>query len=1181
MNSSDIQSSDSHVQAKPVSRLPIWRRILKITAWTFLALVLLLAGLLMGTLSILRPDRLTPIVNSVANNNLNADVTIDRVELSMSGSFPYLRLNVDGVTVLSRDTRALDSDERQFMPQWVDTLLTVKHISGGINVVKILKNDLQLQDLRIDTPCANLAIVNDSITNFNIFKPSQDTTAFNFADLPDIQVNRFEIVNPGPVRYYDFASSTDVTARFKDISLIGSNAPVYQLIFEGDVDNIAELVAPLDINDLQFGLTGGIRWEQSKPYNIGFNDFTFGLGVVKGVFAADIDFTDQLVVKSFDFKLQPLSLAQTADFVQSLSTQDEDGEGTVAAPVLDTDAKYTVSGTLTEPYVAAEQMLPRLKITVDIPTSYLKWQDLNLREFAANLVLDIPSDDLSEATVTVNKLDMVGPATDLHLKGTFRDLLGDTYFDADVNTDTDLNKLPTALKSLFGGSIQGNVRARATLKGRVSMFAPSGFQNLIVQGDVGLRDIYWVSGDTVNMVYVDRALFKFDSQRRFNTPGGRSHPLLSAEIKVDSCAVEHGTYIFRIRDLGLGLATKATFNTDTTAVHPMGGGLKVGYFNFTSITDSATVRLRNVKGLTIVRAMDGDLHRPALTFRLHLDRLSAGDNSTRMMVSNADLTFDTSKKPASRRQQRLRHIADSLKTVYPELPPDSIYAWAVRQHNLHRRPYPRVHPEVVDQETEIIDWGASKGFKRWLNGWKISGRLTSDRARLFTPYFPLRNRVRNIDVTFNNDTLKITNLQYKAGHSDMTLSGKVTNIRRAITSRNGRRPIKIRFESLSDTIDVNQLTASVFAGAAYSDARARGHSVSLSQIDDESRLDSIISNRTTATSDSAGPLLIPTNVDLEVKVKADNVLYSDLLLHNLRGDLLAYGGALNLHDLSASSNVGSVGLSALYMGHDIDKLSFGFGVQLNNFNISRFLQLVPAIDSIMPVLKDFSGIVSAEIAATSPVTKDMELELDRIDAAIEISGDSLVLIDPDTFKSLSKWLFFKDKKRNIIDHMAMQMTVREGLLRVYPFIFDIDRYRLGVQGYNDFALNFNYHIAVLKSPIPFKFGINISGDPDKFKVRLGGAKFKQVESAQAMFVDKARVSLLKQIQGVFVRGVRGARMSSLKLDSVPAASTIDLGNDVLTPADSARLIQEGMLPAPPPQVSGQKDKKGKKHKKQQ
>lgn len=39
-------------------------------------------------------------------------------------------------------------------------------------------------------------------------------------------------------------------------------------------------------------------------------------------------------------------------------------------------------------------------------------------------------------------------------------------------------------------------------------------------------------------------------------------------------------------------------------------------------------------------------------------------------------------------------------------------------------------------------------------------------------------------------------------------------------------------------------------------------------------------------------------------------------------------------------------------------------------------------------------------------------------------------------------------------------------------------------------MNFKYHISILKSPLPFKAGVNISGNLDKMKIRVGKAKYK-------------------------------------------------------------------------------------------
>lgn len=227
--------------------------------------------------------------------------------------------------------------------------------------------------------------------------------------------------------------------------------------------------------------------------------------------------------------------------------------------------------------------------------------------------------------------------------------------------------------------------------------------------------------------------------------------------------------------------------------------------------------------------------------------------------------------------------------------------------------------------------------------------------------------------------------------------------------------------------------------------------------------------------------------------------------------------------------------------------------------------MLPAIDSIMPMLKEFEGIIDADIAATTDIDTAMNFVLPSLNAAIKLHGDSLVLLDTETFKSLSKWLLFKNKKRNMIDNMTVEVLIENSMLELFPFMFDIDRYRLGVMGSNDMALNYNYHVSVLKSPLPFKFGLNLSGNLDDMKIRVGKAKFKdKMVSERVAIVDTTRINLLNQIENVFRRGVDVAKLGKLEIDrsKVESNAVIDVVSDTISHADSLMLIKEGYLPAP-------------------
>ncbi len=61
--------------------------------------------------------------------------------------------------------------------------------------------------------------------------------------------------------------------------------------------------------------------------------------------------------------------------------------------------------------------------------------------------------------------------------------------------------------------------------------------------------------------------------------------------------------------------------------------------------------------------------------------------------------------------------------------------------------------------------------------------------------------------------------------------------------------------------------------------------------------------------------------------------------------------------------------------------------------------------------------------------------------------------------------------------------------------------------------NMYYHLSVLKSTIPFKFGINIKGTFDNPKFRFGGAKYKENEAREMVnLVEDQRINFVKAMR---------------------------------------------------------------------
>ena len=183
------------------------------------------------------------------------------------------------------------------------------------------------------------------------------------------------------------------------------------------------------------------------------------------------------------------------------------------------------------------------------------------------------------------------------------------------------------------------------------------------------------------------------------------------------------------------------------------------------------------------------------------------------------------------------------------------------------------------------------------------------------------------------------------------------------------------------------------------------------------------------------------------------------------------------------------------------------------------------------MLRSFEGMVDCTIAATAAVDTMMNIELPTLNAACSIRGENLVLLDGETFTEISKMLRFKNRERNLIDRISVDLLVHDNRIELFPFIVEMDRYKAAVSGVQRLDMSFDYHISVLKSPIPFRLGVNIFGTLDKFKFRIGRARYKSENLPSFVgLIDTTRVNLRRTITDIFRRSMplRSERCGSLR-----------------------------------------------------
>ncbi len=1152
-------------------------KALKVLGWTLLTIIVVVIVLLLCAVKFLDSKRLTPMAEEIANEYIDGHLKLGSLKLGFHPHFPILGVEVDDLSIISHAFDSLTNSQRGLLPNYADSLLTLEHMTGSLDIKRLLvDNELALHNVELRGLGINIVIAHNGKPNYDIVNiPSDTVETPKKKKMPGFRIDRFSLDRPKEIRFYNAADSTSASVLLlTDAAVDGNEQPTYRLKINGNVTSPkATLLTNLD--QINFGVNGKVYWNPANPGLVAMDEMELQGAFIKAIVTGEIDFKESPIVNKLDIELEPVAIT---DLI-TLLPDSVKAEHKLNSPNFSTDAAISGKLKLLKPMNLATDTLPTATLNVNILPSYLDYGNAHLKDIALDLNVNTETNLPDKTIIEITNLSMEGPGTQLKLSALLSSLISDLAFETNIEGKIDFQDLPPIVLEHISGYLSGVISTDLKAKGSVSMFKPEHIHRLVADGLVTANSIYFLSADTSKMVEIGKAKIELDSKRIVN-----NLPLPKTKITVDTATILVSGVDLALGSINLDAAIddprkSAATPLDTTRMLPINGNLKVGRFNIISITDSAGAHIRNIAGRVGVHASKKNGKIPEIFTALKIGDVSAGSLSDRVLLHDTKVDATLYKLPKSHSKSKSEPTLKKKKTPhhkeYSYISPSDVhkYVYYKRKHGKHTK---RVYGEIGTDDEELLIWNLTPQFSRFLNEWKLSGSVETKNSRLLTPYFPLRNRITTVALKFNNDTINISNISVRAGKSDVTFSGLISNVRRALTSKTDN-DLKGNFSLLSDTIDINELSASVFTGASYASDRRHGKTHKLAT-DNDAALAANLDALSKKGPGRSSPVLIPVNIDANLKIEANHLLYSDLDMLGMGGDVLVYNGAINLHNMKADSDAGNLSLSALYSAPKVSDMQFGFGLDVKDFNIAKFVKLVPAIDSITPLMHDFSGMIGADIAATCSLDSGMNIALPSLNAAIKITGDNLAFIDPEKYRTLGKWLGFKDKSDNTIHNLSVEMTVADGLMRVYPFAFNIDRYRLGVYGYNDIAMNFNYHLSVLKSPIPFKFGVTIKGNPKKYKVRFGGAKFDENTAIESVnIVNNARINLVDQIESFFKRGVKNSRFAKLQIARPEGFdSDMDLG---LSASDSLQLIKEGILPDPNASVAPEESKKKDKEKK--
>ena len=780
-----------------------------------------------------------------------------------------------------------------------------------------------------------------------------------------------------------------------------------------------------------------------------------------------------------------------------------------------TDAVIALDATVNGFYEHSTGRLPEMDIRLSVPDSRIEYSDF---PHAVRLGLDAEAEatGTGKMNMSLSGLSVSTAGMKLMAKGGADDLLGnDPLLNIDGMLSASFDTLQTFIPDTMNVSAHGTLTAKIAGTANMSQLDIYNFSKASLSGEISGKDIVLTAPDDTIDIKVDSLGIRLGPEAiKSRRDPSKEFRLLALNGFVSKTDIAFKNAL-TVNGKSLSLSAKNSVpedEADTTRILPLSGRVSAGML---SVKDSegASVQLDETSNSFMMRPKKGQPEVPVLSFTSTNKRITLIASTNRAILTDSKITAKAGMNTFEQRAKRQAFI-DSLSRVYPDIPRDSLF-----RHMMSQRTRREVPEWMKDEDfrKKDINLRLDETMAKYFREWDLDGSIDIRTGIVMTPYFPLRNILKGFECDFNNNEISIDSMKFVSGKSEIGAKGALTGLKRALL---GRGMIKLDLDIFSNGMDANELLRAYSSGAAFNPEEAKDKLESASNSD----FFQMVTTDTVAVSEGPSLIVIPSNVNAEVSLDASNIRYSDLNVSKATADIIMKERCVQITNTAAQTNMGEMSFDAFYSTRTKEDLKTGFSLNLVDITAEKVISLMPAVDTLIPLLKSFKGLLNCEIAATAQLDTSMNLIMPSINGVMRIGGEDLSISDSELFSALAKKLLFKNKKEGHIDKMTVEGVIKDNVMEIFPFVLKVDRYTLAMSGIQNLDMSFKYHVSVIKSPFLIRLGIDLSGpDFDHMKFRIGKAKYKNAKvPVFSTVIDDTKINLVSSIKGIFEKGVDAA-----------------------------------------------------------
>lgn len=456
--------------------------------------VLIIVSVLIGA-SYFLESKIDSIVQNYADENLDAKLSFDDINLSLIKSFPKTYISVKNIKIINN------------APFENDTLIAAKTISFQTSIIQLLKSGsddpLIVNEIFADEADITLKINEEGVANYDISKSGKQESSSNENESSfSFDIENYAIENSN-FKYIDEASKTV----FNLIEFNHNGKGIFSAD-KSELDTHTDTKIILSVDSTNYLNNHTIKLDALIDLDLESNTYTFkdNKGYINALpleFNGFIQLIDKGQLIDLNFKNPESSFKDFLAVLPEVYSKNIDN--------VETQGNFTVNGIIKG--LVSEHTIPTLDINMRSNNAAFKYSDLPKRvdNITINASIKNKTGNPDDTYVDINtlnfKIDEDVFKSDVHIKNLTENILINANIDGILNLANVCKAYPIPLENQLSGILKGQLSTSFDM----AAIETNAYQRIKNRGSVSISDFVFSSEDIVNPIEIKNADLTFKS----------------------------------------------------------------------------------------------------------------------------------------------------------------------------------------------------------------------------------------------------------------------------------------------------------------------------------------------------------------------------------------------------------------------------------------------------------------------------------------------------------------------------------------------------------------------------------------------------------------------------------------------------------------------------------------------